>query len=120
MTGKLDKLGGTVKRLVSEFGKNATLIRPETVYDPNTGQTYTTDTEYSVIVTPPADYTLARIDGTLIEKGDTVVRMAANGLAVVPSKSDKVKMDGVIWSVFQAGHVYTGEKVGLYVLHLRK
>lgn len=125
MTGRLDKTArASSKRLIDKLGKALTVVREEQTYDPSTGQTTTTETTVSVNATPPKDYTTARIDGTLIEQGDTVIQIAAKGLDLgtpdAPQDTDKVDIDGNRWGIVQIGRVYSGDQIALYTLHLRK
>lgn len=120
MTGKLDPLGGTVRRLVAAFGKTVTLVRPDIIYDPNTGGTYSTETEFSVVVTPPREYSLERVDGTLIHAGDTSIGLPTKNAPVTPRESDKIRMDGNTWSIVQIEYLASGEEYAMYRLQLRK
>lgn len=125
MTGALDtEMRQVAVDLIDEFGKALTIVREEQSYDPSTGQTITTTVEVSVNASPPRDYSLARIDGTLIQAGDTVVQVAAQGLDLgtpdAPQPTDKVEIDGSRWGIVQIGKVYSGDLIALYTLHLRK
>lgn len=118
MTGALDGLRDTAQRVVNRLGKTVTMGRESTTFDPSTGQTTTTTTETEVVATPPQDFTKARIEGTLIQSGDTVIQIPAADFT--PQADDKVKIDGDWWGIVQLGKVYSGEKIALYVLHLRR
>lgn len=125
MTGALDtEMRDVAVELIDEFGKAITVIRESQTYDPATGQTVTTSTEVPVNAAPPRDFTLARIDGTLIQQGDTVVQVAAKGLDLgtpdAPQATDKVEIDGTRWGIVQIGKVYSGDLIALYALHLRR
>lgn len=124
MTGALDRLRTTAKSLIDKFGKQVSLVRESTTYNPATGQTTTTSTSTTVNATPPKDFTAARIDGTLIQQGDTVIQIAAQGLDLgtpdTPQQSDKVTIDSSTWKIVQIGKVYSGEQIALYTLHLRQ
>lgn len=125
MTGALDtEMRALAVELTDELGKAVTLIREETAYDPSSGETTTMTSTASANATPPADFTLSRIDGTLIQQGDTVIDVPAQGLDMgtpdAPQQTDKVRIDGTKWGIVQVGKVYSGEQIALYRLHLRR
>lgn len=124
MTGALDRLRGTAKRLTDKFGKSVTIVRETSTFNTSTGEETTTTTETTTNATPPADYTTARIQDTLIQQGDTVIQVPAKGLDLgdpaEPQQSDLVKIDDATWNIVQIGKVYSGELVAAFVLHLRR
>jgi len=111
-------------RLIDKFGKTVVIRRTtRTAYDgaTGTGGDENAPVDYTVKVTPPTEFTLKRIDGTLIEEGDEVVSVAALNLAIVPDKAiDVVVQDSEIWKMQQVGRLWSGELVATYILHLRK
>lgn len=125
MTGALDgRMRSLAQQLAGKYGKQVTLIRTLDSYDPKTGDVTQAQAETITNATPPKDYTISRIDGTLIQQGDTVIQVPAKdlklGTPAHPTKSDKVNLDGVVWGIVQVGSVYSGEQVAQYTLHLRK
>lgn len=121
MPGALDQqMRALAVDLINEYGKTIKLTREITTFDPSTGQTVTTETDYSVVSTPPADFSRSRVDGTLIQQGDMYIEIAAQGLAIAPEDTDKVTIDGQVWSIVGISPVYSGELVTMYGLQLRK
>jgi len=121
MTGALDaEMRDLAVELIDEYGKAITVVRESTSFDPATGETTTTTTDHLVNSAPPEDFAFSRIDGTLIQQGDTVVQVQAKSLTITPLDSDKIKIDGDNWNVVQVGKVYSGELVALFVVHLRR
>jgi hypothetical protein len=115
--------------LAERFGKDVTLRRTETEYDPATGSTTTTDYDVPARAAPPQDFTTDYIQDSLIQQGDTVVDVPAEGLDMTstgasgssaPQPSDKVVIDGTQWGLVQVGAVYGGGDVAVYRLHARK
>lgn len=121
MTGELDtEMRDLAVELINEFGKTVTLVRTEQHYVESEDEVVGNDTEHEIIVTPPQDFTTSRIDGTLIQSGDTVVDAAVQGAPVEPRSSDTIRMDGDVWSIVQLGRIASGERYALYRLHLRR
>lgn len=114
--------------LTDKFGKTATLRRTlQTAYDPSTGLggADLTPVDYTVKVTPPTDFMLSRVDGTLIKEGDQVVSLPALSLTVYPDQSTdsvRLEVDGATqeWNIRQIGRLWSGELVAMYILHLTK
>jgi hypothetical protein len=115
--------------LAERFGKDVTLRRTESEYDPGTGTTVETDYDVPARAAPPQDFTTDYIQDSLIQQGDTVVDVPAKGLDMTssgasgssaPQPSDKVVIDGTEWALVQVGAVYGGGDVAVYRLHARK
>ena len=115
--------------LAERFGKDVTIRRTESEYDPGTGSTVETDYDVPARGGPPHDYTASEIKDTLIQQGDTVVDVPAKGLDMTstgasgssdPQPSDKLIMDGATWSLVQVGAVYGGGAVAVWRLHARR
>lgn len=108
--------------LVNQFGKTVTLRRtPKSVYDPETGTGGDDQilTDYSVKVTPPTDFMLKRVEGTLIGEGDQVISLPALNAPIVPNKdTDIVIIEDEEWKIRQIGNLWSGEQVAMYILHL--
>lgn len=114
------RLRAAATRLIARHGKAVTLRRTVRSYDPATGQTGETVTDFPVTASPPESFDLRHIDGTLVRAGDAVISLAADGLAVAPSaETDSVLLDGATWTVVQVARRYAGEAPALYTLHLR-
>jgi len=121
MTGGLDAdLRATAVELADELGKQITHVRITQSYDPTTGQTTETETTESVNAVPPQELDLSRVDGSLIQTGDTFVGLPAPSVSQVPSSNDSIRFDGDTWSVVRVQPIYSGEKVALYRVQLRE
>jgi len=121
MTGKLDKrMRAAAQRLIDDFGKPTTLQRTSTTYDPGTGTTTETTTDYSVNGVLEA-YSENRIDGTLVKVGDMRLTVPARDLAVTPDQTvDRVIIDGTQWSIVNIGRLYSGAQVATYEMQVRQ
>jgi hypothetical protein len=114
--------------LAERFGKDVTLRRTESEYDPGTGTNETVNYDVPARAAPPQDFTTDYIQDSLIQQGDTVVDVPAKGLDMTssgasgssaPQPSDKVVIDGKEWALVQVGAVYGGGDVAVYRLHAR-
>jgi len=114
--------------LAERYGKPVTLQRVEETFDPATGQTTTTTSDVPAQGMPPKDFTTAQLADTLIEGGDTVVDVPAEGLDMTstggggdtaPTTSDKAVFDGTTWTIVQVGEVFGGAEVAVFRLQLR-
>mgnify|MGYP006445372685 CR=1 FL=1 len=115
--------------LAKQFGKDITLRRTDSTFDPGTGQTTETNFDFLIRAHPPKDFTTDEIADTLIQQGDTVVDvpaasvdMTATGASggAAPTTSDKLLMDGFTWTLVDVGRAYGGSDVAIYRLHARK
>lgn len=112
--------------LVNYFAYPAT-FRRETkgTFDPVAGK-YTGGgtTDYSVTVTPPLEYDLSKIDGTLIQQGDFSVYVA--DLPVEPNVADAdtkdtLVLDGVEYTLVEINPTkLPGGMTAVWSLHCRK
>lgn len=96
MTFDYAKSRTTAERLIKRFGQSATLTQTASSgpsYDPV--QT-TTDHECTLAV---LSYNDSDIDGTLVQQGDKVVYLSAEGLSVVPTKDDRLKIGGEVHEI---------------------
>ena len=115
--------------LAERFGKDVTIRRTESTFDPATGTTTETHFDIPARAAPPHDFTTDHIQDTLIQQGDTVVDVPAKGLDMTstgasgssdPQTADKLILDGATWSLVQVGAVYGGGDVAVWRLHARK
>lgn len=121
MTGKLDSTFRPLAvNLISDFGSTATWTRQTSTFDPSTGKTTDADTSYSVVISPPAPYNNRRVDGTVIQVGDTMAMLAAEGLAFTPTIGDYLTHKTIRWQVVGLVPIYSGELISAYEVQLRK
>ena len=115
--------------LAKQFGKNITLRRTESTFDPGTGQTTETTYDVPARAGPPKQFLGDRIADTLIEQGDVVVDVPAKGLdmtstgasgSAAPRLDDTLLMDAVTWTLVDVGRAYGGGDVAIYRLHARR
>ena len=121
MTGALDsEILPLAKELADEFGKAVTLVSVSETFDPATGNTTTTETTHLVNAVPPQAFNKSRIDGSLIQAGDTVIGLPAQPLSDPPTTEDKLRFDGGTWTVVAVDPIYSGEQVALYNVQVRQ
>ena len=115
--------------LAERFGKDVTIRRQESEFDPATGTNETVNYDVPARAAPPHDFTTDHIQDTLIQQGDTVVDVPAKGLDMTstgasgssdPQPSDQLILDGATWSLVQVGAVYAGGEVAVWRLHARR
>ena len=89
------KTRGTADRLLTKFGRSATLRQTSVAggdpWDPGSGTPTTTDTAVTVAV---IDWANNQIDGTLIRATDRHVLMSSEGLGVTPQLNDQLIVGG--------------------------
>jgi len=123
MTRLDDKFLPLAKRLIDTFGKVVTLTtEPQGGnYNPKLG---TTDkivgSAFSVKIIPPDKYQRTYIEGDLIENGDLVTGMAAQGAPVTPTKGMQIDLDGSPWRIERVRPIYSGELIAMWELQLRQ
>lgn len=129
MTTSLDTtLIPKILTIIDDYGKNVTFQTYGTdTYDPATG-TLTEGAKTSTVrrVTPPESLQGSEGAGTrfgpgsMIEKGDVMIMVAASGLTVTMENELEVLIDSDIWKVQAVDKIYTGDDIGAYALLLRK
>ena len=110
------------RQLINQFGKTVTLSKvTQGTYDPVSG-TYSSGctTDHTVKVSPPESYDQADIDGSLVQRDDFEVQLAALGAPAIPEIGDTITMDGESYSIITAPPVYSGELIAVYKLQCRK
>jgi len=121
MTGALDsEMIPLAAELADDLGKAVTLVRVSETFDPATGNTTQTETTHLVNAVPPQAFSRTRIDGSLIQEGDTLVALPAQPLSNAPTTEDKLRFGGETWTVIAVDPIYSGEKVALYNLQVRQ
>ena len=120
MTGALDsEMLPLAKELADDLGKSVTLVKISETFDPLTGNTTATETTEAVNAVPPQSFSSSRIDGSLIQEGDTLVGLPAQSVTNPPTTEDRLKFDSGVWTIVSVDSVYSGEKVALYNLQVR-
>lgn len=120
MPGALDRLRFTADRLTQRFGKAITITRVESTFDPATGETTETRTDHATVSTPPAEFDVSRIDGTLVKQGDVQLAVPAVDLSIAPGPdTDEISFDGLTYQIVRVSPRYSGEKIAQYILQVR-
>jgi len=121
MTGKLDKrMRALGQRLVGTYGKSVTLRRTTSSFDPSTGQTTESTTDYATSGVLE-NYADSRTDGTLIQTGDLQVTVPALNLSVTPDQeTDSLMIDSEAWTIVNLSRIYSGEQQALYQMQVRQ
>jgi hypothetical protein len=104
-------------RVIKRFGRSASLIREGTTTGPSWSPTIGEPT-----VTPCTAaltrYSEAERAGTLISETDRKVIVSMDGLSVVPTVADKLRVDGDDYSIQSVQAVETKGSVHLYTLRV--
>lgn len=127
MTVLDDRLIPRTLALIEKYGKLMTFALPDGgTYDPTSGaitgdsSSSSSSYSYSQKATPPEAYVEDMIDGENVYKGDMRVWLPAHQLAFEPQVNMTVTIDATVWNVMNVEPVYTGERIAMYGLQLRK
>jgi len=113
-----DNLAATVRRLLTQFGTDATLTRTTTgAYDPATGTASTSTSTYTAKAAR-FDYAQRDIDGTLVRDGDQRIYLDVQDM-VMPQTGDTITMGGRTWSVVTARSIDPALTAVLYEVQAR-
>lgn len=110
---------GMSARLLTQYGRAATLRRTVRSAGANAYTPTATATDYSVYVQEDA-FSAFQIDGTRIQAGDTRFWLSASGLAVEPAPDDQVLVSGVTWRVLAVESFPVQGAQTAYRLHARR
>lgn len=119
MTKLDDKLIPKIAKIVDRLGKAVTFHVEAGSYDPTVGRRVSDQTDHSVKVTPPANYSERFIDGDNIQRGDVNILLPAQDLVFTPVNGMQVTIDAKPWAIVEVKPIYTGEQIGAYDLQLR-
>ena len=121
MTGALDNIMRPLAQdLIEKFGGSVSYFQTTETYDATTGKTSQTETERTVVITPPQPYNQNRINDTTIQVGDLETMVKALNLGFTPAIGDKVLFDGSRWQVVSVMPLYSGALAAAYTLQLRQ
>jgi len=101
------------------FGLSATHRRVTRTYDPATGKNTESNSDTTIVVTPPAPYEQRRIDGTVIQLGDQRVMMSSKA-GIVPESTDIFIISGQTWQAVAIFPIVSGESTAAYEVQLRQ
>lgn len=115
MSGLLDVTArGLANDLISMMGKDVTYRRVAEVYNPSTGATVATPTEYAVHCIL-ALFTAEEIGASMAEAADTQLLFAASELPIVPARGDEVVIDSATYKVITDAQIeWSGAQHCLY------
>jgi len=116
------RMGKTVDRLITKYGKAATFwVYPDAEYDPAIGKKASGDAaQYSKKIIPPYAYEEKWINGDTIRAGDMRTGVAGKDIEFEPAKGMKITFGDQVWTIVLVSPVYTGERIALYLMQMRK
>lgn len=110
----------TADRLIGKFGKQVTLTRiTEGSYDPSTGDISGGSTTTQAVAALVKDFNGIEILSGAIQVGDRKVSIAALNSAE-PQIGDTMTIDALVYNVLAVKSIWSGEKVAIYELQVRK
>jgi hypothetical protein len=110
----------TADKLIGKFGKQVTLTRvTEGTYDPNTGELSGGSTTTQTVAALIKDFNGIEILSGAIQAGDRNVSIAALN-ATEPQIGDAMTIDSLAYNVLAVKSIWSGEKVAIYELQVRK
>lgn len=117
-----EELLDDVYDLIDELGKTVTFwLYGSANYNPATGKQTTGDVSpYNKKVIPPYDVELKYVDGDVIRIGDMVSGLPAKNIQFTPERGIKVTIDSAVWEIQRVSPIYSGERICLYLMQLRK
>ena len=108
------------KTLIGELGPTATLTQRTVGYDPLTGLDSTTESSFTISITPPDPYKQEEVDGSAIQSGDMRIYVVAKGIQAEPLVDNEVSFGSDVYRVVSVGKVMSGASVAIYDLQCRK
>ena len=117
--GKYDSQVATAKRLISKFGGAAQIMRVKEVAGTNPWDNETQTTVHDCMAVM-LDFNKRDIDGTHIVRGDKLVYIAADDVAVTPKTSDKFKFGSNEWAIINVENLSPSGQDILFTLQVRR
>jgi len=114
-----ETLAVTSSRQIEDKGRPITLRLTELAFDPATGESTprTIDSEAFGLFTEFAE---RQVDGSVIQAGDKLLLIAAEGLKVAPKPGYKAIDGADAWNVEHVSTVQPGPTAILYKLRIRR
>jgi len=110
----------TADKLIGKFGKSVTLTRvTEGTYDPSTGEMSGGSTTTETVAALVKDYNGIELLSGMVQAGDRKVKVAALNVSE-PQINDTLTIDSLVYSVLAVKSIWSGEKVAIYELQVRK
>jgi len=81
-------------------------------------------TTYPIKASPPESFSMEYIDGTLVQRGDIQITIAAASLPFAPAlassdTSDAIELDGTTYGILHVSAGYAGPDVAIYKVQAR-
>lgn len=109
--------------ILDELGTTATfkVVTSGGVYGPGTS-TASPEVMSDVAwkISPPQPYSLAMVDGDLIQMADLKTITSAQDIPFTPQKLQRVVFGGASWHIVTVGPIRSGDLVCAYELQLRR
>lgn len=115
-----DRLIPKTAELVARLGRSARFTVPSGSYDPSTGAVGVAEAYHTHKVTPPDEYEDRYVDGDAIQEGDVRVYLPSLGLAFTPQMGQTVLMGAEEWDAISVAPIYSGRRIALYEIQLRR
>ena len=109
----------TASRIIARFGQAAEIVRPGEVTGPEYNPTYGPPTLHPATVAV-VDYDQTERDGTLIQTADKRALVAVEGLGVVPTTADTLRIGGQDFVIVRVAPVAPDGVARFYKLQVRR
>lgn len=132
MPGQLDTVFRPLaERLIEQFGMSMTYIQLAESFDATTGKVTTTETQHSVIGTPPVPLSKRLASGEsyravlgevfdTVEAGDLITTLKAQNLGFTPALGDRLVYNNSTWQVVRVDPTYSGELPAVFTVQIRQ
>jgi hypothetical protein len=110
----------TADKLIGKFGKQVTLTRiTEGTYNPDTGELSGGSTTTQTVAALVKDFNGIELLSGVIQVGDRKIKISALQVTE-PQIGDTVTIDSLVYNVLAVKSIWSGEKVAIYELQVRK
>lgn len=122
MTTELDrKLLPKVLRAIARVGVNLTISPVAGVYDPSTQTVGAPAAPVTVKSSPPAPVSAEKLaKDSRLTAGDAQVVLAGSGLAIVPKRNMRAKINGLEYEIAELEEYKSGDDTAAWILYLRR
>lgn len=132
MPGQLDTVFRPLaERLIEQFGMSMTYIQVAESFDATTGKVTTTETQHSVVGTPPVPLSKRLASGEsyravlgevfdTVEAGDLITTLKAQNLGFTPALGDRLVYNNATWQVVRVDPTYSGELPAVFTVQIRQ
>jgi hypothetical protein len=132
MPGQLDTVFRPLaERLIEQFGMSMTYIQVAESFDATTGKVTATETQHSVVGTPPVPLSKRLASGEsyravlgevfdTVEAGDLITTIKAQNLGFTPALGDRLVYNDSTWQVVRVDPTYSGELPAAFTVQIRQ